>query len=117
MFRFETLDVWKEGIRITRELLTIADDLEKRKLFRFAEQLRGAAMSITNNIAEGSGSYHEKEFSNFLNISRRSIFECFNILFILFDCELISQFQLDVFRKDLDLLSKKITHFRKSLTA
>lgn len=39
-------------------------------------------MSITNNIAEGSGSFSDKEFSNFLNMARRSIFECANILIL-----------------------------------
>jgi hypothetical protein len=32
---------------------------------------------------EGSGSFSDKEFANFLNISRRSIFECANIIFAL----------------------------------
>ena len=50
MFRFEDLDIWKEGIKVTKDLLKIADDLEQRKLYRFGEQLRAAAMSITNNI-------------------------------------------------------------------
>lgn len=115
MFRFETLDIWKEGITITRELLSIGDDLERKKLFRFAEQLRGAAMSITNNIAEGSGSFHEKEFCYFLNISRRSIFECFNILVILLESDLITDSQLSALRRDLDQLSRKISSFRGTL--
>lgn len=40
-------------------------------------------MSITNNIAEGSCSFSDKDFAHFLNVSRRSIFECANILAIL----------------------------------
>ena len=52
--------------------------------YRFSEQLRAAAMSITNNIAEGSASTSDKDFAQFLNIARRSVFECVNIL-ILFE--------------------------------
>ena len=55
-FRFQDLEIWKRGASISRELFRLADELEERKLFRFAEQLRGAVLSITNNIAEGSGS-------------------------------------------------------------
>jgi four helix bundle protein len=81
-FRFEDLAIWKMSINIANELLDIADNLEEKHLFRFAEQLRAAGMSISNNIAEGSGSVSDKEFSYFLNIARRSTFENANILII-----------------------------------
>ncbi len=55
-FRFQDLDIWKMSIDISNELFDIADELEYKKLYRFAEQLRGAVLSISNNIAEGSGS-------------------------------------------------------------
>lgn len=32
-------------------LCDVADELEGKRLYRFAEQLRGAALSISNNIA------------------------------------------------------------------
>ena len=61
-------------IEIADKLFDIADELEKKKLYRFAEQLRGAGMSMSNNISEGSGSTSKKEFAQFLNIARRSTF-------------------------------------------
>jgi len=48
-FRFQDLEVWQLAIEIADELFNIADDLEQRKLYRFAEQLRAAGMSISNN--------------------------------------------------------------------
>ena len=74
-FRFEKLDIWKESIEISDVLFDYADKADDKKRYKFAEQLRAAGMSISNNIAEGSGSFSDKEFANFLNISRRSIFE------------------------------------------
>jgi four helix bundle protein len=68
-FRFEDLQIWKEGIDVSQSLFSIADSADAGKYFRFAEQLRAAAMSITNNIAEGSGSFYDKNFAQFLNIS------------------------------------------------
>jgi hypothetical protein len=56
LFRFEDLEIWKKAIEIGDKLFDIADDLEKMKLYRFAEQARGAGLSMSNNIAEGSGS-------------------------------------------------------------
>lgn len=114
-FRFETLDIWKEGIVISDTLFKVADIAEKNKNYRFAEQLRAAAMSITNNIAEGSGSFSNKEFSTFINYSRRSVFECANILHIFERRELITGEQRGDMNAKLVLLSKKLTNFRKSL--
>ena len=115
VFRFEDFEIWKEGIQVTKSLLLISNELEEKKLYRFAEQLRAATMSITNNIAEGSGSFSEKEFAQFLNISRRSIFECVNILHILNESELITLDVLELHKEKLDHLSRKITLFRKSI--
>ena len=50
-FRFQKLEIWKKAIEIGHKLLDVADILEKRKLYRFAEQVRGASLSISNNIA------------------------------------------------------------------
>ncbi len=50
-FRFESLEIWRDAVELSLPLFSVADDMEGRKLFRFAEQLRGAVLSITNNIA------------------------------------------------------------------
>jgi len=63
MFRFQTLDIWQRSIEVAEDLFDFADELDRRKLFRFAEQLRDAALSMSNNIAEGSGSNSIKEFA------------------------------------------------------
>ena len=73
-FRFQDLEIWQMAIEIADELFDIADDLDRRRLYRFAEQLRAVGMSMSNNISEGSGSTSNKEFSQFLNIARRSTF-------------------------------------------
>ena len=71
-FRFQDLKIWELAIEIADSLFDVADDLEQKKLYRFADQLRGAGMSMSNNIAEGSGSTSKKEFKQFLNMARRS---------------------------------------------
>jgi len=114
-FRFQDLEIWQMAIEIADELFDIADDLEERKLFRFAEQLRAAGMSMSNNIAEGAGSTYSKEFILFLNIARRSTFENANILIILSRRKLIQQEVLEKLLDKLDHLCRKITNFQKTL--
>lgn len=108
-------EIWKESIEIGNTLFDIADVLEEKKLFRFAEQLRGAGMSISNNIAEGSGSNSKKEFYQFLNIARRSTFENANILIVLQMRNLIAEDIRETLLEKLDHLCRKITAFQKSL--
>ena len=48
-FRFQDLKIWQLAIEIADELFDVADDLERKKLYRFADQLRGAGMSMSNN--------------------------------------------------------------------
>ncbi|HLP73732.1 MAG TPA: four helix bundle protein [Bacteroidales bacterium] len=114
-FRFEKLEIWKESIEITDVLLDYAEKADEKKFFKFAEQLRGAGMSISNNIAEGSGSFSDKDFASFFNISRRSVFECANILFMYERRKIISTNEKTLLRTRLLILSKQITNFRKSL--
>jgi four helix bundle protein len=114
-FRFQDLEIWQMAIDIAEKLFDIADMLEDKKLYRFAEQLRSAGMSMSNNIAEGSGSNSDKEFANFLNIARRSTFENANILILLQRRNLIDQATLNSLLEDLDHLCRKITNFQKSL--
>jgi len=114
-FRFQDLKIWQLAIQIANELFDIADELDKKRLYRFAEQLRGSGMSMSNNIAEGSGSSSKKEFIQFLNIARRSTFENANILILLSVRELISEESLQKLLDDLDRLCRQITNFQKTL--
>jgi four helix bundle protein len=114
-FRFQDLKIWQLSIQIADKLFDIADELEKKRLYRFAEQLRGAGMSMSNNISEGSGSYSKKEFIQFLNIARRSTFENANILILLQMRDLISEESLQKLLDDLDRLCRQITNFQKTL--
>jgi four helix bundle protein len=114
-FRFEQLDIWKDAIEVSDKLFDIAENADNKRLYKFAEQLRAASMSISNNIAEGSGSFSEKEFAQFLNIARRSIFECSNILHIFERRKIIDlTLRMEIY-PNLIKLSKQITNFRKSL--
>ena len=114
-FRFQDLKIWQQAIEIADELFDISDELELKKLYKFAEQLRGAGLSISNNIAEGSGSSSKKEFIQFLNIAKRSTFENANILMVLNRRNLIADNKLTNLLERLDHLCRQISSFQKSL--
>jgi four helix bundle protein len=114
-FRFQDLKIWQSAIEIANDLFDIADDLDKKKRYRWAEQLRASGMSMSNNIVEGSGSSSKKDFSNYLNIARRSTFENANALILLEMRKIIGLEQLEDLLKRLDVLCRQITNFQKSL--
>jgi four helix bundle protein len=116
-FRFEDLKIWQLAIEIADKLFDLADVLEQKRLYRFAEQLRGAGMSISNNIAEGSGSSSKKEFKQFLNMARRSTFENANILILLRRRDLITEEYLNGLLDKLDHLCRQINNLRSALSA
>ena len=89
----------------------IAEELDQRRLYKYADQLRGAGLSLSNNIAEGSGSHHPKEFVQFLNIARRSLFENASMLLVFEKLQLLELNQVDELLADYDFLSRKITNF------
>ena len=114
-FRFEDLQIWQEACRIGDELDSIADALENKGKRRYAEQLRAAALSVSNNIAEGSGSTSNKDFKNFLNIARRSVSENANMVHFLRRKMALTSEISDRLLDELHVLSAKITSFARSL--
>jgi four helix bundle protein len=116
-FRFMDLEIWQDAMEIARRLFDLADRLESKRLYRFAEQLRGSGLSMSNNIAEGSGSSSRREFSNFLNIARRSTFENANVTLVLESRGLVDEGEVTELLERLDHLCRKITNFQRSLSA
>lgn len=115
MFRFEDLQIWRRAVSLSDKLFDLADQLEERKRFRMAEQLRGAVLSISNNIAEGAGSTSKREFKQFLNFSRRSVFETANMLLVCTRLKYVATEQEAAYLGELEAISKMIVSFSRSL--
>ena len=114
-WRFEDLEIWKRAVDLGVKFHLIAERLDKRRLYRYAEQLRAAGLSISNNIAEGSGSTHQQEFIQFLNITRRSLFEDASMLLVFERLGLLESAEVDELLWDCDEESRKITNFSRAL--
>lgn len=113
-FRFEGMEIWQRAVEISMPVFDIADALEGARKHRFAEQLRSAALSISNNMAEGSGSDSNVDFAHFLNISRRSIFEVASMLLVFHRRGTIPE-RPSAILAELMELSKMTMSFRRTL--
>ncbi len=99
MFRFEGLDVWKRAAAMAVEMMVLAVELDRSHKYKIADQLRRAALSVSNNIAEGSGSSSRKDFKVSLNYSHRSVFEVANIVMLCAHCGWIPQGRVSGYTK------------------
>ena len=115
-FRFEDLEIWKEAILIAIILFDIADEMEEKKLWRFADQLRGVGMSIPNNIAESTGTWMLGEQRQSLRVSKRESFEAANILVMLEIKKLITTELKTTLYKRLSSLCRRIEKYSDSLS-
>jgi four helix bundle protein len=83
--RFEDLDCWKKSRELVNLIFDICENQMKNKDFSTQDQIKRAALSTMNNIAEGFGRYSNKEFIRFLEYSASSSMEIRSMLYILSD--------------------------------
>jgi four helix bundle protein len=82
MFRFERLRVWHKAVEMYDIVDEIACKLPTRTAFTLADQLRRAALSISANIAEGSGRETSKDSNHFFTVAKASTYEVVSIAYI-----------------------------------
>ena len=82
MFGFEKLEVWKLAVEFAEQIYFYTRSFPSDEKFGLTNQLRRAAVSISSNIAEGSGRLSHKDFVRFLSIAYGSLMECVSQLHI-----------------------------------
>jgi four helix bundle protein len=75
MFRFEKLDVWLQSISFAECIYKATGKFPREERFGLTNQMRRAAVSISSNIAEGSGRVSDADFPRFLEIAYGSLME------------------------------------------
>ena len=113
-FRFEDMAIWQRAVEVSMPVFDVADALEDQKKYRFGEQLRAAMLSVSNNMAEGSGSLSDIDFANFLNIARRSLFEVASMLLVFHRRGILPERPSEILAELVEL-SKMTLAFRKTL--
>jgi four helix bundle protein len=72
---FEDLEVYKAACEFRKKMYGVARRLPDFERFGLASQIRRAAVSLTNNMAEGHGRYHFADQVRFFLGSRGSLQE------------------------------------------
>ena len=81
--RFEDLPVWNTAIELAVEVYALTDRSQFRRRYSLRDQIERAAVSVSNNIAEGFERGTNNELLSFLYISRGSAGEVRSMLCLL----------------------------------
>lgn len=69
------LRAWQEAMSLVKDIYQITAAFPNEEIYALTSQMRRAAVSIPSNIAEGAARTGDKEFLQFLSISRGSLSE------------------------------------------
>ena len=83
VFDFEMLEVYQLALEFVDDVFRITERLPMVLQFSIGDNLRRAALSIPNNIAEGSGRSSVKEKKHFYRIALTSDRECIPMIALL----------------------------------
>ncbi|RZK19942.1 MAG: four helix bundle protein [Pedobacter sp.] len=90
MHNFKDLKVWQKSIELAVEVYKAASLLPTDEKYGLISQMKRCSVSISSNIAEGSGRGSNPQFKHFLTISQGSAFELETQLIISNKLELLS---------------------------
>lgn len=104
--RFEDLECWKAARALTKAVFAASNNGKLATDWDTRSQLRRAAVSTMNNIAEGFARYHQKDFIRFLEIAQSSAAEVKSMLYLLEDIAYLDHSALQELHQKTDTLRK-----------
>ncbi len=114
-FSFETLEVYEKARSLVKEVYLLQCSFPKEERYALGDQVRRAAVSITANLAEGSGRKSLREKIHFIEISFGSMMEVFCELQTACDLGYIKEKQFDELRTLFTEIAKMLSGLRNSL--
>ncbi len=110
--KLEDIEAWQDARILAKTIYKITADW---KDFSLKDQMRRAAISIMANIAEGYGRGGNKEFAQFMFISKASASELQSHLYLSLDLNYVLQDDFYTIYEQLDKVQRKLSAFIKVL--
>ena len=107
---FRTLNIWKDGIAIVKQVYLLAEFLPVEEKYGLRSQICRSAVSIPSNIAEGCSRSSQIDFKRFLEMALGSSFELETQLIIIEELSVISA-------KDMKEISLQLTKEQKMINS
>lgn len=114
MFSFEKLDVYQKARELVKDVYQLQQRFPKEERYELGDQIRRSVVSVTSNIAEGSGRDSYKEKIHFLEIAFGSLMETFSQLQNAQDLGYINVNEVENLRPKFEEASKMISGLKSS---
>lgn len=115
-FRFLEWEVYKDSQKLFTLILKIVKKLPKEHRFELGSQIIRSALSITLNIAEGSGKTSDKELNRFIEIALGSLYETLACVDTFQRIDLISKTEFEEILTCLDSIANQLGGLKKKIT-
>ena len=116
MHNFRKLGIWQKSRALVKEVYRLTPTFPDHEKFGLRTQIQRSSISISSNIAEGSGRNSSKDFSRFLDMAISSAFELENEIIISNDLEYISEKELKGIISKVQEIQRMIKGFQKQLS-
>lgn len=113
--KFEDIQAWQEARVLVKMIYQLTNKEKFSKDFGMRDQIRRAAVSVMNNIAEGFDCESKAEFARFLGIARRSAVEVQSLLYAALDVDYIDQNEFDTHYEQARKTKALVGGFKRSL--
>ena len=113
--RFEDIEAWEKARLLVELIYQETGKGAFAKDFGLRDQIRRAAVSIMSNIAEGFERNSDKEFRQFLYISKGSAGEVRSSLYVAMDLNYINKTVYESLMERVIFVSQKLSGFIKHL--
>ncbi len=115
IFPFEKLAVWQESVALANFVLGLLDNIPQGRHLRLVSQMEGAVVSVSQNIAEGKGRQHRKEFLQYLSIAQGSLYETVTLNEVFRIRKLFPEMDCLEIRKRTEVIDRKLNGLMNSL--
>ena len=109
--KFEDLEIWQLAFAIYKKISALTEKMRIKHDYRFADQMKAAAGSVMDNIAEGFERNSRLEFLNSLSISKGECGELKSQAYRSLQDKYLNQSEFDELYAEIDVEIKKIASF------
>ena len=115
MFSYESLDIWKLSVEYAKTIYRVTDKFPKSEIYGLTNQLRRAAVSISANIAEGSGASSINDKTHYLDIAVKSALETTSEIQIALELNYLSELSRNNLYEEAEKIIRKIRSYKRFL--
>src|SRR5689334_16692546 len=112
---FQDLTVWRKSVELAVELYRLTQRFPSDERFGLTSQIRRAGVSVSSNIAEGSGRGTTRDLVSFLTNARGLLYESRSLLIISQRVDIVTPAQCVTAMGMMDEVGKMLSGLRRNL--